>query len=66
MSQKIEISQTQWMPEWVEDLEMIAYTNSVVEVIPFSHIVVGEKQLVFDVSHHALKELFDYFIDKFN
>ncbi|MEA5534882.1 aminotransferase class IV [Crocosphaera sp. XPORK-15E] len=60
-NQNIEIDESQWTPEWVKDLEIIAYTNSVVEIIPFSEIVLGEKQLVFDASHDALQQLQDYY-----
>ncbi|MEA5511487.1 aminotransferase class IV [Crocosphaera sp. UHCC 0190] len=60
-NQKIEINESQWTLEWVKELEIIAYTNSVVEIIPFSQIVLGEKQLVFDVSHRGLQQLKNYY-----
>ena len=60
-SQHLTISQTQWTPTWVESLEIIAYSNSVVEIVPFSQIIVNATQGVFDVSHPALKQLCDYY-----
>ncbi|MEM8781140.1 MAG: aminotransferase class IV [Cyanobacteria bacterium P01_G01_bin.49] len=61
VSQNREIVKTQWTPEWFKTLEIIAYTNSVLEVVPFSHIVLENRQWTFDVSHVALKQLLSYY-----
>ncbi|MBL1210888.1 aminotransferase class IV [Geminocystis sp. GBBB08] len=50
-----------WTSEFVEDLEAIAYSNSVVEIISFSKIKIGEKIKEYNPNHKAyslLKKIF--------
>jgi 4-amino-4-deoxychorismate lyase len=64
LQQNIELEENQWTPQWSQSLEIIAYTNSVVEVTPFSHIDCNGQQLTFDVSHPALQKLYEYYQDE--
>lgn len=62
LSQKnIAIEENRWTTSWAKSLKIIAYTNSVVEVVPFNLIDVNGERLTFDVTHHALQELYDYY-----
>ncbi len=56
------VKQNQWTPEFIETLELIAYSNSVVEIIPFSTITMGEKQLILNTSHPNLEQLRAYLL----
>ncbi|ACK68229.1 aminotransferase class IV [Rippkaea orientalis PCC 8801] len=60
-NQQIEVKQTQWNTDLIERLEIIAYGNSVFEIIPFSSITMGEKQLILNPSHPSLKQVRDYY-----
>jgi 4-amino-4-deoxychorismate lyase len=60
-NQNISVDQTPWTLDFVESLEIIAYSNSVLEIIPFSSINVGEKQLQPNPFHLALEELSSYY-----
>ncbi|MTF40289.1 aminotransferase class IV [Cyanobacterium aponinum] len=51
----IEINQ--WTPDFINDLEAIAYSNSVIEIIPFNKIINGEKVIDYDHNHPAYKAL---------
>ncbi|MDJ0731325.1 MAG: aminotransferase class IV [Crocosphaera sp.] len=57
----IKIEENQWTPSWIKSLEIVAYSNSVVEVIPFASIDCYEELLTFDVSSEALKILYHYY-----
>ncbi len=59
--QNIEIKENQWTPSWIQSLEIVAYSNSVVEVIPFSSINCHGELLTFDVSGEALQVLYRYY-----
>ncbi|NJO94537.1 MAG: 4-amino-4-deoxychorismate lyase [Hydrococcus sp. RM1_1_31] len=54
-AQNISVSQNQWTPDFVKNLEAIAYSNSVVEIVPFSNILTPEGQLSLNLTHQALK-----------
>ncbi len=60
--QNIKFEENQWTPSWVKSLEIVAYTNSVVEVIPFSCIDCHGELLTFDVSGKALQSLYQYYL----
>ncbi len=45
-----------WTPEFVDTLEAIVYSNSVVEIIPFKKIEWDKQQLNFNLSHQCLKD----------
>lgn len=42
-----------WTPDFVSDLEAIAYSNSVVEIIPFHSIKMGDREMTYNPHHHA-------------
>ena len=46
-----------WTIEFIRDLEAIAYSNSVVEIVPFNSIICGEQKIDFDVNHPAYQSL---------
>ena len=60
-SQNIAVEEQEWQPDLVQELSLIAYSNSVVEIIPFAEIITPEKNLKFQVDHPALNQLRNYF-----
>ncbi|MEB3248765.1 MAG: aminotransferase class IV [Merismopediaceae bacterium] len=60
-SHPMTVQETVWDEALVQKLEGIAYSNSVVEIIPFQQIKLGEKILSFEVQHPALSRLKAYF-----
>jgi 4-amino-4-deoxychorismate lyase len=60
-AKNIPVEQNQWTPDFVRDLEAIAYSNSVVEIVPFSSIIISEGQLSLNPTHQALEKLRSYF-----
>ncbi|XTZ11868.1 MAG: aminotransferase class IV, partial [cyanobacterium endosymbiont of Rhopalodia inflata] len=59
--QQIPINQTQWNLDLIKSLEIIAYGNSVVEIIPFTLIEMEGKSLNLNTSYSNLKQLQDYY-----
>ena len=59
--QNIKVEEHQWTPSLVKSLEIVAYSNSVVEVIPFSVIDLHGELLSFDSSGEVLHKLFEYY-----
>ena len=57
----LEVEENIWTTSLVKSLTIIAYTNSVVEVIPFNSIDLNREKLTFDVTHKALQELYCYY-----
>ncbi|WP_017295219.1 aminotransferase class IV [Geminocystis herdmanii] len=55
----IEINTWSW--EFVQQLDSIVYSNSVVEIIPFHTIKIGEIILNYNVNHHCLEVLKNIF-----
>ena len=53
-----------WTGDFIRDLEAIAYSNSVVEIIPFNSIVCGEVKTDFDVNHPAYQLLKNIYFDR--
>lgn len=43
----------QWNLDFIKDLETVAYSNSVVEIIPFSSIKIGEKMMNYNLNNYA-------------
>ena len=60
-SRDLPVKQNPWNQDFVKDLEAIAYTNSVVEVIPLHTIVAQQSHLICDPFHPALEQLRSYF-----
>ncbi|WP_013324938.1 aminotransferase class IV [Gloeothece verrucosa] len=56
-SQDIAVAQNEWTPDFIEDLEVIAYSNCVVEMVPFATILSPQGKLTFKTSHAALEQL---------
>ncbi len=51
-----------WKPEFIADLEAIAYSNSVVEIIPFNTIKIGDREKTYNPHHEAyslLKKIYN-------
>lgn len=46
-----------WTPEFIENLEAIAYSNSVVEIIPFNVISIGNQIKEYNIKHPAYLSL---------
>ncbi len=55
--QKLPVRENQWTPEFVQELAMIAYSNSVVEIVPFKTIVYKETKRDYLPDLVALKDL---------
>ena len=51
------VKQENWSAEWVKDLEAIAHTNSVVELVPIHSIFNNNIEFLYDPLHPALQEL---------
>jgi 4-amino-4-deoxychorismate lyase len=60
-SQGIKVQQQPWPLDWSQNLELLAYSNSVVEIIPFHRVKIQEKILTLPVDHPALAVLKRYF-----
>ncbi|ACK72137.1 aminotransferase class IV [Gloeothece citriformis PCC 7424] len=56
-SQDIFVEENLWTPDFIEELEVIAYSNCVVEIIPFTVILSQKRKLTFNAFHPALKQL---------
>ena len=56
-----QVRELPWLPDEVEDFEAIAYTNSVVEVIPIHTVIQPTSQLKYDPYHPAFKQLREIF-----
>lgn len=62
-AQKIPVKQQPWSWNWSKNLEIVAYSNSVVEIIPFQTIKIQDKTLTFPCDHPALVCLRNYFTE---
>lgn len=56
------VKQTPWNQEFVQGLEAIAYSNSVVEIIPIAQILTDTSTTHYNPLHPALKQLTSYFL----
>lgn len=56
-TRQIPVTEEPWLDEWVKDLEAIAYTNSVVEIVPIHSICNDNFQLTYDPHHPAFQQL---------
>ncbi len=52
-----QVNETPWTSELIETFDLIAYTNSVFEIIPIHTVITSNKQLVYKPQHYALSEL---------
>ena len=60
------VKQTTWDQDFVADLEAIAYSNSVVEIIPIAQTVSDTGIIYYNQFHHSLDYLRTYFLsDRF-
>lgn len=64
LKQNIPVQENRWTPEFTEDLEAIAYSNSVIEIIPFSLILNASGKHFLNPTHSAFKHLRSYFLKK--
>lgn len=60
-SQKIPVRENIWTPDFIGDLEGIAYSNCGIEIVPFSQIISTNYSLKFNTHHPALTQLRRYF-----
>jgi 4-amino-4-deoxychorismate lyase len=51
------VSEIEWNPEWVKDLEAIGYSNSVVRFIPIHTVITSTGTLKYPPQHPAIKEV---------
>jgi 4-amino-4-deoxychorismate lyase len=63
IKQDIPVKERQWSPDWVLNSEAIAYSNSVVEIIPFHTIDTPTGVLNLNPNLPALTQLRCYFVD---
>ncbi|MBW4618753.1 MAG: aminotransferase class IV [Cyanosarcina radialis HA8281-LM2] len=56
-TQNREVGQVPWDEDFVSGLSAIAYTNSVVQVVPIREAIYGDRKITFDPHHPALKLL---------
>lgn len=59
--QSLRVKETLWTPQFVEQLEVIAYSNCAVEIIPFRQILYLSQIKNYNPSHPALEDLRGYF-----
>ena len=59
--QNLPVQQNRWTPDFVQELEAIAYSNSVLEIVPFSAILNPLNQHFVNPTHRALEQLRNYF-----
>jgi branched-subunit amino acid aminotransferase/4-amino-4-deoxychorismate lyase len=50
-----------WTPTWIQKLEAIAYTNSVVEVVPIHTVMSAEQVLTYPRHHLSFEQLRSFF-----
>jgi 4-amino-4-deoxychorismate lyase len=60
-SQNIPVRENNWTPDFVRNLEAIAYSNCGIEIVPFSEIISANNSLILNPVHPALSELCYYF-----
>jgi 4-amino-4-deoxychorismate lyase len=60
-SQNIAVQENIWHQNFVNNLEIIAYSNSVVEIVPFSQIINYQNNFNLNPNHPALQQLYNYF-----
>jgi 4-amino-4-deoxychorismate lyase len=60
--QNLSVQKNQWTPDFIQNLEVIAYSNSVMEVIPFSGIIDCQGNRNYPPCHGALEQLQSYFL----
>jgi 4-amino-4-deoxychorismate lyase len=63
-SQGLMVQESVWTAALIPNFEAIAYSNSVVEIIPIQQILVPENQLFLNFQHPALAQLHSYFHDR--
>lgn len=55
--QGISVKENVWTPEFVKELEIIAYSNCIVEIVPFAEIVAREYTLKLNHENKLLEQL---------
>jgi 4-amino-4-deoxychorismate lyase len=62
--QQIAVCEVTWTPDFVKDLEAIAYSNSVIEIIPFFKVFTAFDKRLLNISHPAIEALRSYFFSQ--
>lgn len=57
----IPVRENRWTPDFISGLSALAYSNSVVEIVPFDRVLTDSSSLTFDPSHPAIDRLREYF-----
>ena len=60
-SQNIPVRENNWTPDFVRDLEVIAYSNCGVEIVPFSEIISVKDSRKCKSERQALSQLLNFF-----
>jgi 4-amino-4-deoxychorismate lyase len=55
------VGEISWSEDWVKNLEAIAYTNSIVEVVPIRAVLDGEQVIPYSPTHAGLEQLRTHF-----
>ncbi|MGI0491984.1 aminotransferase class IV [Alkalinema pantanalense CENA528] len=61
-TQGLSTAQVPWTPNLIQRFHVIAYSNSVVELVPIQRVLLGERRLSFAPDHPALQALHSYFL----
>lgn len=57
VSQNQPVGEVAFNAEWVKGLSALAYSNSVVEVVPIHTVITSESQITYDSTHSSLEQL---------
>ncbi|MEG3438120.1 aminotransferase class IV [Pannus brasiliensis CCIBt3594] len=57
----IPVRENLWTPDFIAGLSVLAYSNSVVEIVPFDRVLTDSSSLTFDRSGRALDRVREYF-----
>jgi 4-amino-4-deoxychorismate lyase len=61
-SRQISVEENRWTPDFVANLDAIALSNSVMEIVPFNSILNASRPLSLNPTHSVLEELRSYFV----
>jgi len=59
--QNILVQETQWNIDFVQELEGVAYSNSVVQIVPFNEIIAENFSRCYNASHYCLEQIQKYY-----
>lgn len=59
--QKLSVEENTWTSSFIQDLEVVAYSNSVMEIVPFAQIWDKGAKRVYTPTHSVLEQLRSYY-----